>query len=88
MQNLVFYQDVVWAYGAYGVYQNTLSEVPTPNVLMTKIVFYTKDGKKHSILRGNWNMFSSMLPDAIRGYGKQQERAYQAYIRDRKIRKS
>lgn len=89
MQNLVFYQDVVWAYVAYGVYQNNLSEVPTPNVLMTKIVFYTKDGKQHSILHGNWKMFSSMLPaNAIRGYGKEQERAYKAYIRDRKIRKS
>lgn len=76
LHNLIFYEDVLWVYLSSGVFQTTVKGVDMPALYMHKIVFYTKDGRKHSIYMGNGRYFSGCFPDAIKGYGKEQKKAY------------
>ncbi len=79
--NLVRYEDVLWIYPSKGAFQPNVEGVDMPTIQFMKIVFHTRDGKKHSILMADWNVFSSYFPYAIKGYGKQQKKAYREFLK-------
>lgn len=88
MHNLILYDDVIWIYPAHGVFSANIRGVDMPGIRMSTIIFYTRDGKRHSILMGDWKKFSSMLPHAILGYGREQKRVYREFKKSRKLNKS
>lgn len=79
--NLVLYEDVAWIYPAHGAFSSNVEGIDMPVIHLSKIVFYTRYGKKHSILMADWNTFSSCFPHAIKGYGRQQKKAYREFLK-------
>lgn len=88
MHSLILYDEVIWIYPAYGAFRTNIRGVDMAEVRISKIVFYTRDGKKHSILMGDWKSFSAMLPHAILGYGREQKRVYRDFRKSIKLRNS
>lgn len=76
LHNLIFYEDVVWVYLSTGRMQPSMQGVDMPVLHLHNIVFYTRDGKKHSIYMGNASYFSRYFPKAIKGYGREQKQEY------------
>ncbi len=76
--NLVLYEDVVWIYPAHAA--SDFSSGPefyiSSAMQWNAIIFYTKDGRKHSIFMGDYRRFASHVPHVVTGYGKEQKQAY------------
>lgn len=77
-QNLVLYEDVVWIYPANAASDLSVSSAPGISGVMFwhAVIFYTRDGRKHSIFMGDYGQFAAHFPHTLAGYGREQKRAY------------
>lgn len=87
-QNLVLYEDVVWIYPGHAASDMPVDTVSGMSSVMfwRAIIFYTKDGRKHSIFMGDYRQFARHFQNVITGYGKEQKRAYKSFLRKNKVK--
>lgn len=75
------YEEIVWAYQAQSLYQADQMEfLPVPvmassDLRFHTIVLWTRDRRKYAIFMGDWDRFTSYLPErTVLGYGKEQKK--------------
>lgn len=83
-QNLVLYEDVVWIYPGHAASDLSTDAISGTSSVMSwhAIIFYTKDGRKHSIFMGDYRRFAGHFQNVITGYGREQKRAYKSFLQE------